>query len=249
MKLDDIVVVLCRPSEAGNVGAVCRAMMNGGLTSLRLVAPSPMDEAVVRARAVHAENIWEHARRFDDLAQAIDDCSLIIGTTRRRGRRRKTVTLDPAQVAEFVKNYPGDGTKAALVFGNERTGLEQSELALCGLSSHIPAHGSFPSLNLSHSVQIYAYELYRTLHGAQEPPQGSWQPLSVAETSRLAASICNELAGLGFYTLTGRAAHEEFFRDVFTRAGISQAEGVCFHQLIVKAIHLAQRCTEENALC
>jgi tRNA/rRNA methyltransferase/tRNA (cytidine32/uridine32-2'-O)-methyltransferase len=173
MELSELVIVLSRPMEAGNVGAVCRAMKNMGLSRLRLAAPDFFEspgtlseagpgyggiEAVIRARAVHAVDIWEGAETFDTLAAATADCSLVIGTTRRRGRHRKQVTLSPWEAAAFLREKPGP---AALVFGNERTGLEDEEMELCNLASHIPAAGDFPSLNLSHAVQIYAYELFR----------------------------------------------------------------------------------------
>jgi tRNA/rRNA methyltransferase/tRNA (cytidine32/uridine32-2'-O)-methyltransferase len=162
MLLPDIVIILCRVTEPGNVGAVCRAMKNMGLSRLRIAgtARESLDEGAIRARAIHAADIWEGAAFFDTLAASAADCSLLIGTTRRRGRRRKQVSLAPGELAAWLRNKPGP---AALVFGNERTGLEDHELDLCHIASHIPVSGAFPSLNLSHAVQIYAYELFLAL--------------------------------------------------------------------------------------
>jgi len=144
MPLSDIIIVLSRPAEAGNVGAVCRAMKNMGLSRLRLVAPEFSlesanelsedeqatpgfllseaglgyggNEAIIRARAVNAFDVWEQAEIFDTLAAAIKDCALVIGTTCRRGRYRKQVTMTPEETAAFLKGSDGlNPGKAALV--------------------------------------------------------------------------------------------------------------------------------------
>ena len=163
-----MVIVLSRPAEAGNVGAVCRAMKNMGLSRLRLVAPTIAEPGVIRARAIHAADVWDKAECFDDLAAAVKDCALVVGTTRRRGRHRKQVTMTPREIAVFLQERPGP---AALVFGNERTGLDDGELQHCNVASHISADEVFPSLNLSHAVQIYAYELFQALAGQGQDAQ------------------------------------------------------------------------------
>jgi tRNA/rRNA methyltransferase/tRNA (cytidine32/uridine32-2'-O)-methyltransferase len=264
MKIGDVVIVLCRPEEPGNVGAVCRAMKNMGLSRLRLAAPR-FDkgetagilseagwgyggaEAVIRARAVHAEDIWEKAETFDTLAGAVKDCSLVIGTTRRRGRRRKLVTMLPAELAAFLKDRPGPaagqqvaGQQAALVFGNERTGLEDDELEICNFASHIPVNEDFPSLNLSHAVQIYAYELSQALSPAEMVP-GTWVPMDQERIEELARETAASLKSLGFYTQVDSAEHERFFRDVFSRAGITEREGRYFADIIAKAARLGRK--------
>ncbi|MDR1177266.1 MAG: RNA methyltransferase, partial [Spirochaetaceae bacterium] len=180
MFLEDIRVVLSRPEEAGNVGAVCRAMKNMGLRRLRIAGegmPEPgknrgaggLNGEVILARAVHAGEIWEKAEFFDTLEEAVADCTLVIGTTRRKGKHRKSFPLSPAEAAACLAGRTG---KAALVFGNERTGLEGEELDLCSLASYIPSDDSFPSLNLSHALQIYAYELFLRLAPPQDPAPG-----------------------------------------------------------------------------
>jgi tRNA/rRNA methyltransferase/tRNA (cytidine32/uridine32-2'-O)-methyltransferase len=262
MKLEHVIIVLSRPSEAGNVGAVCRAMKNMGLSRLRLVSPGLDDsalpgalseagfgyggtEAVIRARAVHAADIWEHAEIFPSLAGAVQDCALVIGTTRRRGRRRKRATMTPAETATFLKNRPGP---AALVFGNERTGLEDDELELCNFASHIPVSGDFPSLNLSHAALIYAYEIFRALAPEVLPAgenteaaavKGRWIPLDQAKTEALVREITDSLRTLGFYKRPGREEQERFFRDLFSRACLTEREGRYFAGIIVKAARLA----------
>lgn len=243
MATEKTVIVLSRPGEPGNVGAVCRAMMNCGLCELRLVEPRPLDEARIRERAVHAAGIWERARHFPELREAVADCSLVVGATRRRGERRG-ITISAREAARLLAAR--NAGKSAVVFGNERTGLTNAELSLCDIASHIPAHDAFPSLNLSHSVQIYAYEISlafseRVSESASLPQgaarKGAWEPLPRAEIDALAASLCDSLALLGFYTRTGRSAHEALFRGLCARAGVTQKEARLLRALFAKAAH------------
>jgi tRNA/rRNA methyltransferase/tRNA (cytidine32/uridine32-2'-O)-methyltransferase len=272
MLLSDVVIVLSRPAEAGNVGAVCRAMKNMGLSRLRIAAPefkapaallgdslqneakaetitgAALSEAgfgyggnlaIIRARSVHAADVWESAETFDTLKDAVKDCGLVVGTTRRRGRRRKQVSMTPAELSDFLKNRPG---KTALVFGNERTGLEDDELELCNLASHIPVDAAFPSLNLSHAVQIYAYEIFRALSApAGDAVKGQWVPLGNDAIARLVRELTDTLKTLGFYKQAGREEQENFLRDIVSRAGLSEREGRYFAGIIAKSARLSAK--------
>jgi tRNA/rRNA methyltransferase/tRNA (cytidine32/uridine32-2'-O)-methyltransferase len=230
MVLSDIVVVLCRPTEPGNVGAACRAMKNMGLSRLRIVAPSPMDEASLVARAVHADDLWRNAAFFDSLPEATADCSLVIGTTRRRGSKRKSSSMEPRALATWLANRgdPGDSPKetcVALVFGNERTGLDDDELSFCNIASHIPADKGFPSLNLSHAVQVYAYELFLAFSNRNRAVKGEWIPLAMPAVDRLTAEINKTFADLGFYKQSGHENRRHFLRDLICRAALTEKEG------------------------
>jgi len=242
MFLSDVIIVLCRPAEAGNVGAVCRAMKNMGLSRLRLVSPAfdnGGDLAVIQARAIHAADVWEKAETFESLAAAVKDCALVVGTTRRRGRHRKQVTMTAAEAAAFIKSHPGP---AALVFGNERTGLEDYEIDICNLASHIPVDGAFPSLNLSHAVQIYAYELFQSLASpGEDAVKGQWVPLDEGAIEALVRDVTGNLGTIGFYRQAGREEQERFFRDIFSRAGITEREGGYFSGLIARAVNLVRK--------
>jgi tRNA/rRNA methyltransferase/tRNA (cytidine32/uridine32-2'-O)-methyltransferase len=256
MKLADIVIILCRPSDPGNIGAACRAMMNMGLGNLRVSGRSrayfaPF-EGEIRSRAVHAAGIWEGARFFDTLGEAAADCAVLAGATRRRGKRRKNITMDCRELALWLEKRPG---KAALAFGNERSGLDDGELALCNVASHIPVSPGFPSLNLSHAVQLYGYELFRALgpeagpaeaSPATEPGEGpagavkgAWVPLDRAQAEALAAEITDNLESLGFYRHPGREEQARFIRDFICRAALSRREGQYFGDIFAKAARLA----------
>ena len=246
MLLSDVIIVLSRPAEAGNVGAVCRAMKNMGLSRLRLVGPGfgyGENLGVIQARAIHAADVWEAAETFDSLAAAVKDCALVIGTTRRRGRRRKQVTMTAAEAAAFIKGHPGP---AAMVFGNERTGLEDDEIDICNMASHIPVDETFPSINLSHAVQIYAYELFKSLAGhGKDAVKGQWEPLDEEAIEALVGDVAGNLRILGFYRQAGREEQERFFRDIFSRAAITEREGRYFSGLIARAAQLARKAGQE----
>ena len=241
MLLKDIVIILSRPSESGNVGAVCRVMKNMGLSQLRLAAPQPLILEKIYERAVNSEDIWENARIFDSLPEAIADCSTVVGTTRRRGQNRKSVSMPPRELAAWLAERPSAPKNlcagAAIVFGNERTGLEDDELKLCNFASHIPISHEQPSLNLSHAVQIYAYELFLAME-KQLPVKGEWTAMSQSEVSALVGSITDTLANMGFYKLPGREEQARFLQDVISRAGLSDREGRYFKNIFEKAAGL-----------
>ena len=237
MFLRDIKVILCRASGSGNVGAVCRAMKNMGLSELRLAAPKPLDTEKILARAVHAEDVWENARSFDSLAEAAADCAIVVGATRRRGHHRKSVSMTPRALAEWLAGHNGT---AAIVFGNERTGLEDSELELCNAATHIPVSEIQPSLNLSHAVQIYAYELFLALE-PQNPVKGEWSPMNQAEISALSDSITDTLESYGFYRHPVKEEQARFLRDIISRAGLTDREGGYFKDIIAKSARLGEK--------
>jgi tRNA/rRNA methyltransferase/tRNA (cytidine32/uridine32-2'-O)-methyltransferase len=216
-------------------------MMNMGLSRLRIVPESPeggnWDEAQIRARAVHAAEIWERAESFPSLAEAAAGFPLVIGTTRRMGSRRKAHSMTPEETAAYLAEHPGP---AALVFGNERTGLQDDELDLCNLAAHIPAAEAFPSLNLSHAVQIFCYELYRALKDGGGRTGRRWVPLDQDGLNGLTRSITNSLQNLGFYKQPGREEQERFFRDIFARAALTQREAEYVERIIAKASRLSQ---------
>ena len=287
MTTADIVIVLCRPSEAGNMGAVCRVMKNMDFARLYLVAPENMDDEISRARAVHAVDVWENAQIFTTLNDALSGCSFAAGITRRRGVNRKSSTMSARSLASFVRdrasplkpasegsppaNRPDSGGVAALtggtgglgggqsgggrdtvalVFGNERTGLESGELALCDIASHIPVSGAFPSLNLSHAVQIYCYELFIALSGGDggaAAPEGQWVPLTRQELDIECKNVYAALKKIGFYEHKENEDQLIFFRDILARAAITRREADYLRNITLKAARLSSR--EAQPLC
>jgi len=231
MFLQDTKIILSRASEGGNVGAVCRVMKNMGLSQLRLVAPAPLLLEKIHNFAVNSWDIWENARIFDNLSAAVADCSIVVGTTRRRGADRKSVSMTPRDLAAWLADRSnGEGAaegSVALVFGNERTGLEDAELELCNFASHIPVCDAQPSLNLSHAVQIYAYELFLALE-QQRPVKGEWTAMNQEEIRALVDSLA----------YPKREDPVRFLHDVIARAGLSQSEGKRLKEILTKAERL-----------
>jgi len=237
MLLQDVKIVLSRVSEGGNVGAICRAMKNMGLFELRLAAlPQDLNIDKIYERAVNARDIWDNAKTFDTLSEATADCSFVVGTTRRRGHGRKNISMSPRVLAAWLTECPVD-SKAAIVFGNERTGLDDDELKLCNFASHIPVSDAQPSLNLSHAVQIYTYELFLALE-KQHSVKGEWTAMNQHDVSALVGSITDTFEGIGFYKIQNKNEQADFLRDIICRAGLTNREGEYFKKIIQKAVQL-----------
>ena len=242
MDLKKIVIVLVRPEESRNVGAVCRAMANSGLGTLRIVGSrDDFDDERVRILAIHAAGIWEQARFFDDIKSATADCTFAAGTTRRRGKKRTDKLLLPEECAGSMARITGtradEGGRAALLFGNERTGMTDDELATCTAGVIIPASPDFASLNLSHAVQIMGYQLFR----AQGTTSPGYTPIALERLDRTVTTIADDLQKIGFFTLAGRPDMERFWRMMLSRAALSEGEAAYLEKLFDKAAGLATR--------
>ncbi len=246
MNLSNIIIVLCRPEESRNVGAVCRAMANNGLKTLRIVGKkSDFDEERVRILAIHAADIWERAEFFDSITEATKDCTLCAGTTRRRGKKRGKLLL-PEEFAALASETTGSaslpGGKVAAVFGNERTGLTEEEIDECTMGVTIPSDDGFPSLNLSHAVQIISYFLFRE-HDKKSP---GYIPVTLDRLDRTVTEIADSLQKIGFFKVTGRADMEKFWRDVLSRASLSESEASYIEKVFGKAAGLS--CSGKSAV-
>lgn len=159
-------IVLVRPQLGENIGKAARAMLNFGLTDLRLVAPRdgwPNPDAGPAASG--ADIVLAQARVFPTLADAVADCVQIFATTVRRRDLIKPV-LDPAAAAAAVH---GEAGQSALVFGPERSGLDSDDVALARAILTVPINPEFGSLNLAQAVIIAAYEWSKGQSLAQPP--------------------------------------------------------------------------------
>lgn len=157
----NIRIVLVRPTHPGNVGATARAMKNMAMRSLCLVEPERFPSPEATDRAAGADDVLESAVICASLDEALKDCHLVIGTSA-RPRRIEWPTLDPAAGASRLVEGARQGP-VALLFGQERTGLLNSELDRCHFVITIPADQAYSSLNLASAVQILAYEIYRAV--------------------------------------------------------------------------------------
>ena len=109
MDLTQTYIVLCRPEESRNIGSVCRAMANSGLSKLRIVGRrEDYDDEKVRVLAIHSAYIWEQAEFYESITAATKDCFFVAGTTRRQGKRRKDKLLLPEELAAQVVQSGGE---------------------------------------------------------------------------------------------------------------------------------------------
>lgn len=240
MNLSNVVIILSRPEESRNVGAVCRAMANNSLKTLRIVGKkSDFDEERVRILAIHAASIWENAQFFDSITEAAKDCTIVAGTTRRRGKKRGKLLL-PEEFAETADSISTDG-KIAVVFGNERTGLEEEELDECTMGVTIPSSEEFGSLNLSHAVQIISYQLFRkSMEGKNKVSRG-YTPISLERLGKTVSEITDNLQKIGFFKLAGRDDMSKFWTDILSRAALSESEAQYIEKIFDKAAGLASK--------
>lgn len=148
-------IVLVRPQLGENIGKAARAMLNFGLTDLRLVTPRdgwPNPSAGPSASG--ADLVLERARVFETVAEAVADCSFIYATT----VRKRGLVLPILSPEEAGREINGNAGASAILFGAERSGLETDEAALAGKIVTVPVNPDFRSLNLAQAVILLAYE-------------------------------------------------------------------------------------------
>lgn len=149
--------MLVEPREAGNVGAVARAMKNFGFDDLRIAGAHPELLPVSSWWASGADDLLERVRFVPTLADAIADAHVTVATTSMRGRT-SPVTFTPRTLREKLATL-GDDQTLALVFGREDSGLTREELMLCRYTAAIPTNDGFPTMNLAQSACVFCYEL------------------------------------------------------------------------------------------
>ncbi len=207
-------VVLVRPREEGNVGAVARAMANMGLGELLLVEPAPRLGGVARGFGVGGWHVLDAAHRVLSLRQAVAPFRRVVGTS--AGRLRclgRTRVLPPRELAPMIRGAP-----TALVFGPEDRGLTREELDLCNLVVQIPCAPEHPTLNLAQAVVIVAYELFLAAGpGIRRPEE---PPATAAELEGLLAAAGELLERVGF---DHPHIHRALLRDVRRLTGRSGA--------------------------
>ena len=221
--------ILVNPREPGNIGAAARAVKNMGFSNLHLVNPPPdFMNGHDFWLACHATDLLEQAAVHHDLSQAVSDKGLVVGTTRRTGKKRGII-LPLREGAEKIRQA-AEHNDVAILFGREDRGLTNEEAEECGLLITIPTDPAAPSLNLAQAVLLTAYELSdRNLEGETPPlvPQD--------EMKSLYGHLRKTLKLLG-YIPRGDVDMEERimrnFRHLFGRTGLTQWEvgmlhGIC----------------------
>ena len=220
MDKNNVTIVLVEPQNGGNVGRTCRAMASQGFCHLSLVCEEGglFDYAEATAVAGDTIEILRNAERFVSLKNALNRHTLIAGTTRRWGQKRKQMHLSPRQFAERIADTPGG--RFAIVFGNEVSGLSVQELEICHLAVTIPSSPSFPSLNLSHAVFLMAYEM------AKSPSAGrpATPVISDSELDGVIKNVIRSINAIGFLTQEGPQGLGQFLREICARASLTADE-------------------------
>ncbi|MEI6205386.1 MAG: RNA methyltransferase [Desulfuromonadales bacterium] len=217
----DIAIILVEPQSPGNIGMVCRAMKNMGLTQLRLVNGCDRFHPEALKFAVAARDLLESAKMFPDLSSALADCTLTVGTTRRHGKYRQEI-VSPQEVASRLKDQSSPGCRAAIVFGREDNGLTTEELSLCRWHATIPTSAEYGSLNLAQSVLLFCYELQKT---ADSPADGRMQTMAASsEMETLFEHLHASMKKIGFLNEQNPDHIMRSLRRIFFRANLDSRE-------------------------
>jgi tRNA/rRNA methyltransferase len=229
-------VILVEPQLADNVGAAARAMANFGLSQLRLVAPRfewPAERAYVMASG--ANRILDAAQIHDGVEAAIGDLNFVLATTARAHDQAKPV-IDAAGAAELAAERIAAGESVGLMFGRERNGLENHEVALADRIITLPVNPAFASLNLAQAVVIVAYEWFKYTTGGALPfamPRKS----DAAPRQQLLAFFANlerELEKVEFFRPPDKRDTMQInLRNIFSRMQPTQQDIQTLHGVIM----------------
>lgn len=220
------VIILVRPQLGENIGKAARAMLNFGLTEMRLVSPRdgwPNPSAGPAASG--ADIVLQNAKVYDSVAAATADCAQIYATTvRKRGVTKPVVT--PEQAATEIHAAPG---RSAILFGPERSGLETDDVAVARTIITVPINPEFGSLNLAQAVILVAYEWSKGLTAERELSQPSINPIMPPapqeELDGMIGQLDAMLMGAGFFHLPDKMqSTRRTLRTLLTKPGWSSQE-------------------------
>jgi tRNA/rRNA methyltransferase len=230
------IVILVEPQLGENIGAAARAMANFGLSQLRLVNPRqgwPNDKA--RMMATGAVQVLDQAMLYPTLAAAIADCSFVLATTARAHDQAKPV-VGPAEAAALMAPKASARENVAVLFGRERNGLENDEVALADAILTLPVNPAFASLNLAQAVVIVAYEWFKLAKAGKLPfampnksaPAGKQQLLAFFD------SVERELERVEFFRPPDKRETMQInLRNIFTRMQPTQQDVQTLHGVIM----------------
>lgn len=219
--LNRLRIVLVGAQHPGNIGAAARAMKVMGLSDLALVTPERYPDPEAVARASGADDVLERAQVFATLDEALADCLLAVGTSA-RARHTRWPMESPRKAAGHAVAATVNGP-VAIVFGRERSGLENAELDRCQLHLQIPANPDYGSLNLAAAVQVVAYEL-RLAAGADISPVPASVPVPRSDMEGLYRHWRAVLTASGFLDPAEPRILMRRLRRLFDRAAPDRVE-------------------------
>jgi tRNA/rRNA methyltransferase len=220
--------VLVRPQMGENIGAAARAMANFGLSRMRVVGPRdgwPNPKAVVMASG--AGGLLDEAMLADDVAGAIADCQLVLATTARPRGLVKDV-LTPEVGMALARERIAGGERVAVLFGPERAGLENEDIAAANAIVSVPVDPAFPSLNLAQCVLLMAYEWRRA--GLGPVPDEPRETATAGEVQALADNWEGRLDEAGFFFPPDKAEHMKLnLRNLWSRLPLTRTDAQILH--------------------
>ncbi len=229
------VFILVRPQMGENIGAAARAMLNFGLDRMRVVAPRdgwPNPRAA--AMASGAGRVLDGAGLFADVPGAIADCDYVFATTA-RGRELVKPVMTPERAMDLARTLCAQGKRVGVLFGAERTGLENDEIIPANAIVTVPVNPDFPSLNLGQCVLLMAYEWRRQAGGdvAERLELVGGDLANATEVARLADHFEERLGDAGFFFPEAKAPHMKgALRNMWARLGLTRAEVQTFHGML-----------------
>ena len=218
-------IVLVRPQLGENIGFAARAMLNFGLTELRLVEPRDgWPNAKARAAAAGADAVIDGARVFPDTAAAVADLTLVYAATA-RPRGASTDVATPREVAADLRDAVAAGQTVGVLFGPERSGLTNDEVALANAILTVPLNPGFSSIQLGHAVMILGYEWYQAGEGAARAAAGNHPSATKAQLIGFFEHLERELDACGFlHPPEMRPTIVRNIRTLFQRARLTERE-------------------------
>lgn len=236
--------VLVRPQMGENIGAAARAMLNFGLDRMRLVAPRdgwPNPQAV--AMASGAGRLLDAAVLADDLAGAVADCHFVIATTARMRGLTKPVFSPEHAMAETARRIAA-GERVAVLFGPERAGLENADVACANAIVTVPVNPDFASLNLAQCVLLMSYEWRRAtaevVSERTDMARTDWAPHE--EIERLADHYEAQMQEAGFFFPETKAeSMRTNLRNMWSRMPLTRADVRMLHGVLRQMVRWKQR--------
>jgi tRNA (cytidine32/uridine32-2'-O)-methyltransferase len=232
--------VLVRTSHPGNIGSAARAIRTMGFERLELVLPARFPDREASALAAGADDVLANAGIHETLTGSLAGSSLALGLSARR-RGVNLPEISPREAAQQVLVAAGRGEQVALVFGNERTGLENEELAHCHAMVRIPSVDDFSSLNLSQAVQVMAYELRVAMLGETPapPPLHDEPPADATRMEQFYVHLAQTLDDIDFHKGRTPTTIMLRLRKLFQRAQMDERELRMLHGILADAQRMA----------
>nr|WP_240047531.1 RNA methyltransferase [Sphingomonas panacisoli] len=219
---DQPAIVLVRPQLGENIGKAARAMLNFGLTEMRLVSPRDgWPNPAAGPAASGADIVLQQARVFDSVTDAVADCAHVYATTvRKRGVTKPVVTPE-----EGARSIHADTGRSAILFGPERSGLETEDVAVARAIVTVPINPDFGSLNLAQAVILVAYEWSKHVALAQPPETDLPPPAPQGELDGMIDQLDTMLDAAGFFFPPDKApTTKRTLRTLLTKPGWSSQE-------------------------